>query len=397
MKQNLLNNLEWFENSGVMLPANGLWGVAERVAITKDNAALERMMNAFPAWTLHDEHCIIEQRRADCNFQSAYMYLLSYRLFGDRKYYEIAVNLLDFLYFKSGLLWRREDRYVPGSWNWSHIKRESVVWFDDESWCIFLALEIAAKFPELEKRYEMRRFAMMLAPHLAGAMKSAMAPGAEILQDKEKHWRSDTFIGAADQPHWGSLACMALARAYREDPRAEFMEVLEDYHAYLTAHADKFDVSEVCYAIMGACSAFAATDRDEFRTAAELFGQKLLSRMGENGNIPSEHDEAPCGPHLVDTIYTINWALLGLLGLKSFAPRYAEAFDKALKLVCSIQDDSPEKHLKGCWRGMYDMEKGCWGGGDLFEGGANSIYTGWTNAPISIVIALELLKENLFS
>ena len=26
-----------------------------------------------------------------------------------------------------------------------------------------------------------------------------------------------------------------------------------------------------------------------------------------------------------------------------------------------------------------------------------SIYTGWTNAPISIVIALELLKEKLFN
>lgn len=396
MKQLLLNNLEWFYRSGVMIPENGLWGVAERVALTKNNSAIERTMSAFPAWTVHEEHCIIEQRRADCNFQAAYMYLLSYQFFGDQKFYDTAVNILDFLYFRSGLLWRREDKYVPGSWNWSHIKRESVVWFDDESWCIFLALEIAEKFPELEKKYEMRRFAMMLAPEMAKAMKEAMAPGVEILENKEKHWRSGTFIGPADQPHWGSLVCMALARAYREDPREAFLEVIEAYNAYLDSRADSFDVSEVCYAIMGACAAFVYTGQEKFRTTAELFGNRLLARMGENGNIPSEHDEAPCGPHLVDTIYTINWALLGLLGLKAFEPAFAGPFKKAFDLVCSIQDKSPEPYLKGCWRGMYDMNTRTWGGGDCFEGGACSIYTGWTNAPISIVIALELLGERLF-
>ena len=86
MKQILLNNLAWFRDSGVMIPENGLWGVAERVAVTEGNEAIERMMNAFPAWTVHEKHCIIEQRRADCNFQEAYMYLLSYKLFGDKLY-----------------------------------------------------------------------------------------------------------------------------------------------------------------------------------------------------------------------------------------------------------------------------------------------------------------------
>ena len=396
MKQVLLNNLAWFRDSGVMIPENGLWGVAERVAVTEGNEAIEKMMNAFPAWTVHEKHCIIEQRRADCNFQAAYMYLLSYKLFGDKLYYDTAVNILDFLYFRSGLLWRRADRFVPGSWNWSHIRRDSTVWFDDESWCIFLALEIAEKFPELEKKYEMRRFAMMLAPEMGKALKEAMAPGPEVL-DGETHWRSNTFVGRPDYPHWGSLACMALARAYREDPQAEFMELLDAYHAYLESYADKFDVSEVCYAIIGACASYEYTGKEKFREVAELYGRKLVSRMGENGNVPSEHDEAPLGDHLVDTIYTINWALLGLLGLKTLAPSYEEPFQKALALVCSIQDKSPEPHFKGCWRGMYDMNTQSWGGGDRYEGGAGSIYTGWTNAPISIVIALDLLKEKLFS
>jgi hypothetical protein len=64
-------------------------------------------------------------------------------------------------------------------------------------------------------------------------------------------------------------------------------------------------------------------------------------------------------------------------------------------LLLKIQDKSPEKHLHGCWRGMYDLKTKSWGGGDRFEGGANSIYSGWTNAPISIVTAFELLGKSL--
>mgnify|MGYP003315689381 CR=1 FL=1 len=97
MKHLLFNNLNWFEKSGVMLPSDGLWGVAERVVVTKGNVALEKMLEAFPAWTIHEDHCVIEQRRADCNFEAAYMYLLAFKVFNDKNYYEIARNILDFL------------------------------------------------------------------------------------------------------------------------------------------------------------------------------------------------------------------------------------------------------------------------------------------------------------
>lgn len=41
----------------------------------------------------------------------------------------------------------------------------------------------------------------------------------------------------------------------------------------------------------------------------------------------------------------------------------------------------------GSWQGMYDISLCRWAGGDRYEGGANSIYTGWTNT----VIALAML------
>ena len=117
----------------------------------------------------------------------------------------------------------------------------------------------------------------------------------------------------------------------------------------------------------------------------------------EKYSIPAEHYEAPVGSHLADTIYTVNWALMGFQILYSVngQEKYRKAFVKLLDLMVDIQDKSPEKHVKGCWRGMYDLKAGNWGGGDCYEGGANSIYTGWTNAPIAICIAFELLGRSL--
>lgn len=60
-----------------------------------------------------------------------------------------------------------------------------------------------------------------------------------------------------------------------------------------------------------------------------------------------------------------------------------------------IQDRTQE-HLYGCWRGMYDLKTKTWGGGDCYKGGANSIYTGWTNAPLSCAIAFEMLGKGSF-
>jgi hypothetical protein len=123
----------------------------------------------------------------------------------------------------------------------------------------------------------------------------------------------------------------------------------------------------------------------------------LLDAMAPLGNIPSQWRETPAGENLVDLVYTQNWATLGLQTLARVTgdAGYADAAARSLKLLTAIQDRSPEKHLSGCWRGLYDLDAGTWGGGDLYEGGANSIYTGWTNAPIALAIACALQETSL--
>ena len=117
----------------------------------------------------------------------------------------------------------------------------------------------------------------------------------------------------------------------------------------------------------------------------------------QTGNIPAQHWEAPSGEHLADTIYTLNWAVLALQCMASLVQKdsYDSAYRKLLNLLLNIQDISPEKQFCGCWRGMFDMMAGVWGGGESYEGGAGSIYTGWTNAPIAWAVAGYALKQSL--
>lgn len=383
----LCANLNWFENSGVMVPDNGMWGVAERVSL-KTNPSMEKIYRSFPAWTESENCSIIEQRRSDCNFQAALLFLLASDTLKVKKYREIANNILDFLYFRSGMLNRfPSDNTISGAWYWSHINRS--VWFDDNSWNCCIPLLISEKYPELDRKYELKKWALTLADSIAAAYKTHF----QIQEGFLPAWSGNLKL-----PHWGSLVCMALSKAYAVSPDPEYREVIDLYHTHLVANKDTFIASEQAYAMLGSTCCYSVFKDEKFKQTAEFFGDKLIKRMDPaTGNLPAEHNEAPTGSHLVDTIYTVNWALLGFQNLHAVSGKvkYRTAFLNLLQLLVKIQDKSPENHVCGCWRGMYDLQAQTWGGGDCYEGGANSIYTGWTNAPVAFCIALELLGDSI--
>ncbi len=387
LKRSLKLTAGWFRDSGIM---DSRWGIAERILLTEGNSATEKVYTAFPAWTEHRGYSIIEQRRADCNMEAAFMYLLMADVLDSPAYRTQAGNLLEFLYCRSGLLVRPNARpeNMPGVWNWSHIKHSACLWLDDNSWMCALQLMIARMEPEWDQKYGMTGWALKLADLLAeGFFKQFPLPYAP-----EFIWS-----GKINMPHWGSLTVMALARAYRENPDKRFRKVADTYHRFLLENLDQFTTSEYGYAVIGAAMAHHVYgDRLSLKTA-ETFADLLVAKMDPaSGNIPSEHFEAPSGPHLVDTIYTVNWAVLALQCMADIGKqeKYRECTDKLLALLLAIQDTSPEKHLHGCWRGMFDLQENFWGGGDRYEGGANSIYSGWTNAPIAWAMAGKLKQKS---
>jgi hypothetical protein len=133
------------------------------------------------------------------------------------------------------------------------------------------------------------------------------------------------------------------------------------------------------------------------RAALKTSVAMLLENQSDQGHFPSEHFGTPDSPSFADLVYTQNWATLGLLhasrALDDAASKMAAV--KSLDLLARIQDASAQPWLAGCWRGLYDLSAHRWGGGDLSEAGANSIYSGWTNVPIAPAFPFWATGESL--
>ena len=386
LRKSLEMTRKWFKESGVMIPENGLWGVSERVLLVKNNQTAQKTLDSFPAWTAHerDGYCIVEQRRADCCMQAAFLCLRLHEIFGVQHIHTVAHNILSFLFNRSGLLHRTGGEKIEGTWNWSHIKHEKCIYFDDNAWMAVLMLKMSQHYPDFDKEFELKEWGLKLSDLLAAAFPRYFA-------DEKATEGTFSWLGKPKLPHWGSLVCQALAEAMKFQPKPEYRKVIDDYHAYLLANIDAFTPSEYGYALLGATAAYTVMKDDLSLKTVRAFADKVVSVMDpKTGNLPARHYEAPVGDHLADTIYTLNWAVLGMQNAQKIDGKYTAAYEKILDLLIQIQDTSAEPWLYGCWRGMYDLKAKAWGGGNCFEGGAGSIYTGWTNAPIAWAVAFAL-------
>ena len=385
------DNLAWFRRSGVMDPADGSWGVGERVLVTAGNEALEKTRRAFPVWTEKPGALILEHRRADCNFETAWLFRLAADATGDDADRATAEKILDYLFFRSGLLMNGVGGTPKDVWQWSHMTHYTAVYFDDNAWCLLIQLALAVD-PAWAARYQLLPRAEALADRMCAAARRTFRCVYEPRPDEWRDLAPNGWAGDMRQPHWSALACMALAAAYSRFPNPEYAVEIRRYAGYIDENIAEWNTSELAYAVLGAAFARRFLPDAFYGEHLARLGERLLARQdAATGNFPSEHaSETPTGPEKVDTIYTVNWALLALQCLASATgdTRYRAAEEKLTALLLSIQDTDPSPLFRGCWRGMYDLNAKSWGGGDRFEGGAASIYTGWTNAPISIAFLL---------
>ena len=385
-------NIRWFENSGVMHPADGFWGVAERlVALDIEESIRKEIVEKFASRTMLKNSFAVESRRPDCNFETAVMFLLFGELANDEKRFATGENILDYLYFRSAMM-RSKKHKLPCAWRWSHIILSADGhWLDDNSWCIIMQCILHNTFKKLDKKYHSGDAALTLADHLNAAVARIMEHEPDEkgeMTDPDQLW-----IGNLRLPHWGGLSVFALSSVHALFGKEEYLPAVRKYLQQLKRELPGFSTSEYAYAMMGSVAAAAAFEYDLAAEIAVMSRDLLLDAADkESGTLPSNHYEAPSGKGLADLIYTLNWSLLGLQMYCRFAPEDKEArglLDKQLALVMDIQDKNASAEFNGCWRGMYDMEKQSWGGGNLYEGGSSSIYSGWTNAPISTALLLD--------
>ena len=397
------HNLRWFRRSGIMRPDDGFWGVGERIAIIAGNASWNQINLTFPIQTPLDEHTVvIEHRRADCCTETAMLFELAARHFNRPADHRVAANIVAFLK-RSGLRVTETDSPLQHLWRWA-MPNCNGCWTDDNSWVITGFLFLAAHgYPELEP------WALAAAETMYGHMDTYLK---HIENGHRDEPATETMSGSRLNPHWMGLVTMALAWAYSRTGKTEYYELTRRYYAVVLDGPPAFDlqarvkdpqypwsISEYAYLTLVA-SITAHTYRNaDFRQLAQKAAAIPVERQFETGHFASNHYEAPEGKQFADLIYTQNWATLGLQHAARLCPErteYRQALAKSLAFLLQIQDCSGQPFFDGCWRGMFDTAGGTWGGGDKYEGGQNSIYSGWTNAPISLAMLFELTGESLF-
>ena len=382
LKKSLEMIRDWYQESGVMIPENGQWGVAERILLLKGNDKAHKAMKEFPAWTSHRDkgYYVIEQRRADCNLQSAFLYLRLHEVFGLKKYYVTAHNILSFLFNRSGLLARTGGEQIEGAWNWSHIIRGQKFCFDDNAWMCCLLLKMGTHYPEFDEEFGLKEWGLELADLLAGVFPRYFQ--TDMVTDGIFPWQGNLHL-----PHYGSLVVQALAEAARIQPKKEYKEIIESYNKYLLDHVDSFTYNEYGCALLGATAAYAVYKDKTSLKVAKLFADRIIQVMDpETGNIPSSYFDVPKGEQYADTLYTLNWAVLGMQNMRQLDSAYTDDYDRIMELLLAIQDKEEAPHLKGSWHGTYNLKAKTWGG-------VGSIYTGSTNAPIGWAMAFALQNK----
>ena len=249
-------NLSWMRNSGIMSQGDGEWGVAERLVTTGGNAAMDKIRHSFPAISEHEGYVIVEQRRSDCNFEAALLFALHGQFHHDSSSETTAKNLLDFLFFRSGLLNRTDETSVIGAWNWSHIQRRYGLWFDDDGWVAAMELVLARLFPHLDERYQLREWGRLQALDLLKAFKRTFT-AAETPREKYTDPKA-VYQGQLELPHWAVPTLCALVMLAKEpdtdqETGRQVDAQLDAYLQFAFSRMDTFNGSELGYlTILGA-------------------------------------------------------------------------------------------------------------------------------------------------
>lgn len=125
---------------------------------------------------------------------------------------------------------------------------------------------------------------------------------------------------------------------------------------------------------------------------ATVFLDRLTTEAGaiRNCDATSRGAALQDDPALTDLVYTDGYALHAWLDAADATgdPSYVDRARHLASFLAGAQCEGENPRWEGAWRGSYDVDLGEWRGradqqNPIDEGGAYSVYTGWTSATIS--------------
>ena len=365
--------------------------------------------------------------RSDSNGESSMAFALRWKMDGDKKSKLIAGNLLDWLYFKSGLFQTDSTKSNYGLLLWAPGQAQALYQDNDikailgcmgtsailgtDCWDEVLVKDILGNFRTTG----------------VNGFRGGRIENPDLLRDGwQKYWNATTilyqphyeawtwasYLWLYDKTHWKSLldrtrmAITMMMKAYPNNWRwtngiqqergrmllpLSWLIRIDDRPEYRNWLKQIATDIEKCQDTSGAIrEELGALDHGDMapNTSNESYGTGEAPLIQQNGDAIS------------DLLYTCNFTSLGLHEAYAATgdPQYKRMADKLSEFLIRIQVKS-DKHseLDGGWFRAFDYRQWEYWGSNADSGwGAWSIEVGWTQAWIPSVLAMRELKINLW-
>ncbi|MEO9004613.1 MAG: hypothetical protein ABI288_07740, partial [Ginsengibacter sp.] len=365
--------------------------------------------------------------RSDCNGESSLAFALRWKLDGDKRSSLIAKNLLDWLYFRSGLFQEDPQKANYGLLFWAPGSTQALYQDNDikailgcigtsgilntDRWDDVLVKNILGNFRTTGVNGF--RGSRLENPNLLrDGWQSYWNKNTVRLQPHYEAWVWSSYLWLYDKTKWKPLlektrkAISMMMEAYprewrwqngfqqergrmllplswliRVDDRPEYRAWMKQIATDIEKYQDK---SGAIREELGSLSHGVYTPA----SSNESYGKKEAPLIQENGDKVS------------DLLYTCNFTFLGLH--EAYATtgdmQYKRMADRLAEFLIRVQVKS-EKHkeLDGGWFRAFDYEQWEYWGSNADAGwGAWSIEVGWTQAWIPTVLTMRELNKNLW-
>lgn len=416
-RQTIIRGIEWHTKAGMFPPAKGKQvgdgscgvreGIRSRIACDGSQPVNGGL-------------------RSDCNGETALAFALRWRLDGDQRSRTIAGNLLDWLYFNSGLLHNDPAKPDFGLLTWT--TTSASLYGDNDIKAILSCMGAAALLGT-------DRWDEVLLRDIVGNFRTTGIHGFRggCLDDKQllKHgwqhyWRASTIHYAPHYEAWIWASYLWLYDKTHYEPLLE--RTRRAIHMMMDAYPDRWRWTNGIQQERGRMLLTLAwlvrvDDRPEHRAWLKRMADDMQKCQDACGAIREELGKiamGTCRPTqsnaeygtreaslihqngdpVADMLYTCNFAFLGLH--EAYAAtgekQYRQMADRLAEFLTRIQVRS-EAHpkLDGGWFRAFDFRHWDYWGSNADAGwGAWSVEVGWTQAWIPTVLAMRELNLNIW-